>query len=134
MVFRLQRARIFKRVQAKKNSWNQINQFHDILFWPNSIFCNFKNDQKSFSEQGKSLKLPKMQFHEIEYSARRTKKYDCKNYDFHIGITVVLVDLALASQGTFGVNLLISFLSEGIISNVAVQIFKPKKCFFFHFF
>ena len=34
------------------------------LFWPISIFCNFKNGQKSIFEQGKSLKLPKMQFHE----------------------------------------------------------------------
>ena len=29
-----QRARKFKKVQAKKNSWNQINQFHEkICFW-----------------------------------------------------------------------------------------------------
>ena len=41
-----------------KNSWNQINQFDEILFLPNSIFCNFKNGEKS-------LKLPKMQFHEF---------------------------------------------------------------------
>ena len=34
------------------------------LFWPNSIFCNFKNGQKSIFELGKSLKLPNMQFHE----------------------------------------------------------------------
>ena len=38
------------------------NQFHEI-FWPNSIFCNFKNGQKSISELGKCLKLPKMQIH-----------------------------------------------------------------------
>ena len=31
--------------------------------WPNSIFCNFKNGQKSIFELGKRLKLPKMQFH-----------------------------------------------------------------------
>ena len=34
------------------------------FFWPKSIFCNFKNGQKSIFELGKSLKLPKMQFHE----------------------------------------------------------------------
>ena len=59
--------RKFKKVQAKKNSWNQINQFYEILFWPNSIFCHFKNGQKSIFELGKSLKLLKMQFHEIFY-------------------------------------------------------------------
>ena len=48
----------------QKNSWNQINQFHEKIFWPNSIFCNFKNGQKSIFELGKSLKMPKMQFHE----------------------------------------------------------------------
>ena len=30
----------------------------------NLIFCNFKNDQKTIFELAKSLKLPKMQFHE----------------------------------------------------------------------
>ena len=28
------------------------------------FFCNFKNGQNSIFEQGKSLKLPEMQFHE----------------------------------------------------------------------
>ena len=41
-----------------------MNQFHGIYFGPNSIFCNFKNGQKSIFELGKSLKLPEMQFHE----------------------------------------------------------------------
>ena len=31
----------------------QINQFHEKIFWPNSIFCNFKNRQKSIYELGK---------------------------------------------------------------------------------
>ena len=44
-----------------KNSWSQINQFHEIHFWPNSIFCNFKI---SIFELRKSLELPKMQFQE----------------------------------------------------------------------
>ena len=39
---------------------NKIN-FTKKFFWPNSLFCNFKNDQKSIFELGK---LPKMQFHE----------------------------------------------------------------------
>ena len=35
------------------------------FFWPNSIFCDFKNGQKLFFfVLGNSLKLPKMQFHE----------------------------------------------------------------------
>ena len=33
------------------------------MFWPQSIFCHLKNGQKSIFELGKSLKLPKMQFH-----------------------------------------------------------------------
>ena len=33
-------------------------------FWLNSIFCNFKNGQKSIFELGKNLKLLEMQFHE----------------------------------------------------------------------
>ena len=28
----------------QKKSWKQINQFHKKLFWPNSIFSNFKNE------------------------------------------------------------------------------------------
>ena len=34
------------------------------FFWPKSIFCDFKNGQKSIFELGKSLKLPKMRFYE----------------------------------------------------------------------
>ena len=33
---------------SKKNSSNQINQFHETFFWPNFIFCNFKNGQNQF--------------------------------------------------------------------------------------
>ena len=47
-----------------KNSWNQINQFHEKKFFcPKSIFCNFKNDQKSIFELGNRF-LSKMEFHE----------------------------------------------------------------------
>ena len=49
-----------KKVNAK-NSWNQ---FLEKIFGPKSIFCNFKNGKKSIFELRKSLKLPKMQFHE----------------------------------------------------------------------
>ena len=46
---------------GQKRSWNQKNQFHEKkFFWPNSVFCNFKNGQKSIFELGKSLKLAKM--------------------------------------------------------------------------
>ena len=37
------------------------------FFWPNSIFCHFKNGQKSIFELGKNLKMPKMQFHEKKF-------------------------------------------------------------------
>ena len=47
---------------------------HEKSFSPNSIFCNFKNGQKSIFEPTKSLKLPNMQFHE--------KKFDL--FDFTI--------------------------------------------------
>ena len=53
-----QKARKIKKSPGQKNSWNQINQLHE-----NSIFCNFKNSQKSIFELGKSLKLPKIQCH-----------------------------------------------------------------------
>ena len=46
--------------QKKLVKSNKINFMN--LFLPNSIFCNFKNGQKSIFELGKSLKLPKMQF------------------------------------------------------------------------
>ena len=39
----------------------------NFVFWPKSIFCNFKNGQKPFFELWKSLKLPKMQFHEKKW-------------------------------------------------------------------
>ena len=35
------------------------------FYWPKSIFCHFKNGQKSIFELGKSLKLLKIQFHEF---------------------------------------------------------------------
>ena len=57
-------ARKLKKSMPKKTLRKQINQFHEYLFWPNSIFCSFKNGQKSIFELGKSLKQPKMQFHE----------------------------------------------------------------------
>ena len=51
-----------KKSKPKKNSWNQINQFHEVFsFGQFPFFCNFKNQ---FFELRKSLKLPKMQFHE----------------------------------------------------------------------
>ena len=46
-------------------------QFHEIFFWPNSIFCNSKNGQKSIFEVGK---LPKMQFRE------KKNRFKKKNY------------------------------------------------------
>ena len=60
-------ARKFKKVQAKI-SWNQILiKFREIFFWPNSIFCSFRNGQKSIFELGKSWKVPKMLFHKKIY-------------------------------------------------------------------
>ena len=68
---------------TKITKFRNINQFHETrpkklvksnksisrkkIFWRKSIFCNFKNGQKSIFELGKSLKLSKMQFHEIFY-------------------------------------------------------------------
>ena len=49
---------------AKKTSCNQINQFHEKKFEQIPFFAISKNDQKSIFELRKSLKLPKMQFHE----------------------------------------------------------------------
>ena len=59
--------------QLQKNSWNQIlNQFHEKIFWPKLIFCNFKNGQKSIFELGKSLKLNI--FHENFWDFGQNKK------------------------------------------------------------
>ena len=53
-------ARKFKKVQAKKNSWNQINQFHEKkFFWPNSIFCHFKKWPKINFWTGKKFRSAK---------------------------------------------------------------------------
>ena len=38
------------------------------IIFTNSIFCNFKNGQKSIFELGKNLKLPEMQFHEKKFN------------------------------------------------------------------
>ena len=54
----LKKSRPKKLVKSNKSISRKKN------FGPNFIFCNFKNDQKSIFELGKSLKLPKMQFHE----------------------------------------------------------------------
>ena len=47
--------RKFKKVQPKElmKSNKSISR---IIFWPNSIFCNFKNGQKSIFELGKKFK------------------------------------------------------------------------------
>ena len=53
---------------GQKNSWNQINQFHEKFFLTKlHFFFNIKNGQKWIFELGKSLILPKMQFHEKKY-------------------------------------------------------------------
>ena len=53
-------AKKFRKVEVKKlvKSNKSISR---IIFWPNSIFCNFKNGRRSIFEMGK---LPKMQLHE----------------------------------------------------------------------
>ena len=49
-------ARKFKKVQAKKKLMKSNNSIsRKNFFSPNSIFCNFKNGQKSFFELGKSF-------------------------------------------------------------------------------
>ena len=50
-----------------KNSWNQINQFHEIFFDQIPFFEISKNDHKLIFELGKSLKLSKMQVHEKKF-------------------------------------------------------------------
>ena len=59
----LKKSRPKKLVKSNKST-------SQMFFWTNSIFCNFKNGQKSIFELGKSLKLPKMQFH-IKKKRRR---------------------------------------------------------------
>ena len=52
----------FKKSPGKKNP-REINQFHEFFSDQIPFLCNFKNDQISIFELGKSLKLPKIQFH-----------------------------------------------------------------------
>ena len=54
-----QLARKFKKVQAKKNSSNQINHFHEIFCWPTYIFCHFKNGRKINFWTRKKFKIAK---------------------------------------------------------------------------
>ena len=57
----LKKSRPKQLVKSNKSiSWN--------IFWPKSIFCNFKNGQKPIFELGKSLKLPKMQIHDFFFN------------------------------------------------------------------
>ena len=56
----------FENKKSSGQKTREIKEFNFTkkIFWPNSIFCDFKNGQKSCFELGKSLKLPEMQFHE----------------------------------------------------------------------
>ena len=83
---------------AKKSREIKINKFHEILFWPNSIFCNFKNVQKSNFELGKSLKLPKMQFHEKKIWFIWFHEFFCLDF-FKFSETLCI--LILVPQETF---------------------------------
>ena len=56
-------ARKFEKVQSKKTREIKYKSISRKFFLPNSIFCYFKNGQKSILEVGKSLKLPEMPFH-----------------------------------------------------------------------
>ena len=57
--------RKIKKKSRPKHLWNQLNQFHENIFaWPNSIFCHLNMAKNQCLNWGKSLKLPKMQFHE----------------------------------------------------------------------
>ena len=64
--YNTQWARKLKKSRAKKlvKSNKSISL---IFFLPYSTFCYFKNGQKSIFELGKSLKLPKLQFHEKNF-------------------------------------------------------------------
>ena len=53
-----------KKSRPKKLVKSNTKPISRNFFWPNFIFCDFKNDQKSIFEVGKSLKQPKMQFQE----------------------------------------------------------------------
>ena len=67
---------------TKKLVKTNINQFHEIIFWPNFTFCNFKNDQKSIFELGKSLKLPKMHFHKQFFWIYLISRVFCLDFFF----------------------------------------------------
>ena len=54
-----------KKSRPKKNLVKSNKSISRKKFLTKIHLCNFKNGQKSIFELGKSLKLPKMQFHEI---------------------------------------------------------------------
>ena len=60
LFFRYTYQKIKKKSRPKKlvKSNRYVNQFHDF-FLPNSIFCNFKNGQKSIFELGEKFKTAK---------------------------------------------------------------------------
>ena len=61
-----QQASTFKIVPAKKKLVESNKSISRNFSCSKSIFCYFKNDQKSIFQLAKSLKRPKMQFHEID--------------------------------------------------------------------
>ena len=69
---------------------------HEIFFCPNSIFCNFKNGQKSIFKLGKSFKLTKMQFNEKIFLIHLTSRYFCLDFfQFSAAAVVLLCDFFL---------------------------------------
>ena len=48
-----------KKSPGQKSLWNQINQFHEIIFWPNSIFLQFQKWPKIDFWTRKKFKIAK---------------------------------------------------------------------------
>ena len=57
-------AKKLKKSRSKKLMKSNKSISRKVFFWPNSIFGNFKNGQKSIFVEGTCLKLPEIQFHE----------------------------------------------------------------------
>ena len=88
--------------------------------WPNFIFCNFKNGQKSIFEQGKSFKLPKIQLHEIDL-------LDFKSF-------FAWTFLNFLARYAEGPNFEVNDRNAGFFNNKTYKTFKPGACYVTHGF
>ena len=73
-------ARKFKKIPVQKNSWNQINQFHEKSFDQIPFFAISEMAKIQFLICGKSLKLSKCNFTNIFMHLFDFKRFFCLDF------------------------------------------------------